>query len=282
MRTRLITAVSFVLPLFAADSALAGKKDKAETFFVRPDSPPDADAKGKLKLETETGKDRDRIEFKAENLDSLGTYSVYMEDALGSGNLVLIGPMELDDDGEPGEFKLRFDEKDEPLPFAVASVTDLVGRQVDIADGSNATVLTATVPDPSAPTGKKGWTKEKVALAQPSVVVDADAKGRVETWYKGKDGRQRFRVKAELLDPLDTYTVRVEDSVGAGSFTNVGDMIIDLDGESGEFKLHLDTQKGDAMPFGVANVDELAGRKVQIVDSAVQVVLEGTLPDLFP
>lgn len=276
--------VSLVLPILCADTALAGKKEKAETFFVRPDTPPDPDAKGRLKLETENNKDRDKIEFKASLLDPAGSYSVMIEDAVGSGVFVSAGAMVLDDDGDdPGEFKLKFDEKQGPLPLAVASVSELYGRRVDIADGANATVLTALVPDPAdTPNGKKGWNKEKSALVQPTVVVDADAKGRVETWYKGKDGRQRFRMKAELLDPLGTYSVEVEDSLGAGTFTAVAAMVADDDGdEPGSFKLHLDTQKGDPMPLGVGNVDELAGYKVRIVDGTMQVILEGTIPDLL-
>lgn len=277
-------AVSLIVPLFAASDAFAGKKSSAETFFVRPDTPPDPDAKGRLKLETENNKDRDKIEFKASLLDPAGSYSVMIEDAVGSGIFVSAGAMVLDDDGDdPGEFKLKFDEKQGPLPLAVASVSELYGRQVDIADGSNATVLTAVVPDPAdTPNGKKGWTKEKSSLVQPLVVVDADAKGRVETWYKGKDGRQRFRVKAELLDPLGTYSVEIEDSLGAGTFSPVAAMVADDDGdEPGSFKLHLDTQKGAPMPLGVLNVDDLAGYQVRIVDGSMQVVLEGTVPDVL-
>lgn len=273
-------AVSLVLPLFVSSSALAGKKSSAEAFFVRPDLPPDADAKGKMKLETENNKDRDKMEFKASLLDPLGTYTVFIEDAVGSGQMQSAGVMVLDDDGDdPGEFQLKFDEKNGPLPLAVATVLDLVGRRVDIADGLSATVLSAIVPDPLADTGKKGWKQKKSSLVQPLVIVDANAKGRVESWYKGKDGRQRFRVKAENLDPLGTYSVEIEDSLGAGTYTAVAAMV--ADGSSGEFKLHLDTQKGDPMPLGTLEIDDLAGYKVRILDGSLQVILEGELPDLF-
>lgn len=277
-----IAWIALAIPFALADSAFAGKKKSAEVYLVRPTSPPDADAQGSIKLETEANKDKDKIEFKAEHLDPLGSYHVFIEDGVASGQFVDAGAMSLDD-ALTGEFDLKFDEKQGPLPQAVASVVDLAGRVVNIEDGMSAIVLSGTIPDPTQPGpggNGNGWKKKKANLGQPMVVVDSNAKGRVEVWFKGKDDRQRFRVHAEHLDPVGTFSVFVEDSVGAGTFTLAGAMV--ADGPSGEFKLFLDNKKGDAMPLGVANVDDLAGRVVQIQDATTAVVLVGTIPDLLP
>jgi len=278
-RTALLVTAAF-LPFALASDAEAGKKLKAESYLIRPTPAPDPDAKGRVRLDSENNKDKDRLEFKTENLDPLGSYSVFMEDGPASGVLVSIGAMVLDE-LSVGEFKLKFKENEGPLPLAAASVLDLVGRSVEIRDALSAVVLSGSVPDPSAQGGNgNGWKSKKAPLALPLVAVDPDAKGRVEVWFKGKDDRQRFRVKAELLTPAGVYSVEVEDAVGSGVFVAVGPLEVDESPE--EFKLHIDTKQGEPLPLGVSNVDELAGRGVRIVDGSANVLLEGVVPDMFP
>lgn len=274
---RTLGGVVALAGLWAGD-ALAGKKERAEDFLVRPDPAPDADARGRIKLETEAGKDRDRLELRADHVDDSGTFDVYIEDALGSATFVLLGAMQADDSGS-GELRLKFDEQKAPLPLAIASVSELYGRQLEVRDGGSAVVLEGAIPDPADQVGKKGFSKAKATLALPLGAPDPDAQGRVEIWHKGKDNRERFRVKAEHLDTLGVFVVEVEDDVGAGTFTAVGTMSADASDDGG-FKLYLDKQQGDPMPFGLP-VDDLAGRVVRIADGTSAVVLEGVIPDLF-
>jgi hypothetical protein len=46
----------------------------------------------------------------------------------------------------------------------------------------------------------------------------------------------------------------------------------------GEFELELETEDGDALPFGVTDVADLAGRGVQVRDASDVVLLEGVVP----
>jgi hypothetical protein len=276
---RLLQFTAVALVGFLVPEAHAGKKLHSETFLVRPELAPDPDAKGRLKLDLEVGKDRDKLEVKGANLDSLGSYSVEVEDAVDSGVFVVLGALSADDD-DVGEFKLKLDEKKAPLPLGMASVAELYDREIRIVDGGAAVLLVGVVPDPADMPKKKGFKHEKSSLAIPLGGIDPDAKGRVEIWLKGKDLRQRFRVKAENLDAAGTFTVELEDGVALGTFTAVADMVLDDDGDPGEFKLHLDTQKGEAMPGGVAIVTELEGRMVRIVDGSANVLLEGIVPEL--
>lgn len=277
MRSTWFYAGSMMVGLLCASDAIAGKKTTSEVFLVRPTPAPDADIKGRIRLETETGKDRDKFECKIELADPAGSYELFLETGVGSGLFSSAGALELDD-AIQGEFDLKFDEKDGPLPLAVATVTDLYGRKAEVRDTvAVAVVLTGTIADPAdAPDGKNGWNKKKSALALPLTPPDANAKGRLEVWFKGKDNRQRFRVKAEHLTAAETYTVQVEDSLAAGTFTDFLPMTIDE--SPTEFKLYIDTQKGQALPNGATYVTQLAGLKVRILDSADAVILEGTVP----
>lgn len=277
MKSLYFLAASMVVSLFAAGDAVAGKKTTGEAFLIRPTPAPDPDIKGRIKFETENGKDRDKFECKIELADPAGSYALFIENAVDSGTVTNVGALELDD-SDTGEFDIKFDEKDGPLPLGVATVTDLYDRIIEVRNTvNNEAVLFTVLGDPAdAPNGKKGWNKEKAALSLPLMPIDTNAKGRVELWFKGKDNRQRFRVKAEKLTAAETYTVQVEDSVGAGTFSDYLPMVID--GSPTEFKLHVDTQKGQPLPNGATYVTELAGLKVRIVDGADAVILEGTVP----
>ncbi len=277
MRSKWFIAGSILVGLLSASDAIAGKKTTSENFLVRPTPAPDADVKGRIRLETETGKDRDKFECKIELADPAGSFALFIETGVDTGLLVSAGALELDN-SSTGEFDIKFDEKNGALPIGVASVTELYGRIVEVRNTVNSeAILNGLILDPAAaPDGKNGWNKEKATLSLPLTPTDPNAKGRVELWFKGKDNRQRFRVKAEKLTAAGTYTVQVEDSVGAGTYTDYLPMVIDE--SPTEFKLHVDTQKGQSLPNFANDVTELAGLKIRIVDGTDAVLLEGTLP----
>lgn len=278
MRSVLIglSVTVFCLGTVAAD-AIAKGKEKGEAFLVRTEPAVDDDARGRVR--TQQGKNDEEVRFDCKKLDPAGSFEVFMEDSVGSATFVSFGAMVADDDA--GEFKLRVRAKDGPLPLGATSVDDYADRAVEIRSGGTTAVLVGVMPSTEKIKGKKGFEKEKVALDLPVTPPDPDAKGRVELWEKIKDGRHRFRVKAERLSASDTYTVFVEDAVGSNTFVEVLDMKKSGGkGEKSEFKLYLDAANGDPLPAGATTVADLADRLVQVRNATDEVVLEGTLPSL--
>lgn len=279
----LATALALAVPdLRAGADGPAAVKGIA--YLVRVDGAYEEEASGKVKMEAK-GLESE-VEFELDDLDALGVYSVYLEDALGSGNFVLFGELVAEDgssvvdDEFEGEFALKVRSKDGPLPLGAASAEDYSGRLVEVRDEFDDAVMTGMMPDLVKPKGKKGFTKGKGKLERPDPAVDLDAKGRVEIWFKKGDSRQRFRVHAEHLTPDEDYVVEIEDSLGSGVFEEVGLMASGGGGGAGKRQLKLDTKDGDPLPLGVLDVTELEGFAVRIVDSSDAVVLEGLVPEL--
>ncbi|MFG0318850.1 MAG: hypothetical protein ACF8XB_16375, partial [Planctomycetota bacterium JB042] len=91
----------------------------------------------------------------------------------------------------------------------------------------------------------------KAPLVRPDTSPpDADAKGRVE--IRDHKNQGRFEVKGMALDTAGTFDVLVEDGVGAGTYTSVGQLALD----DGDLKLRLD-EDGAGLPFGVAAAADL-------------------------
>lgn len=116
-----------------------------------------------------------------------------------------------------------------------------------------------------------GNLKARAPLVRPSPAPDDDARGRIDMTEKADDAV--FRVRLEKLDVGAAFSLFVEDSVGAGTFTDAG--AFELDGD--EFDLRFDSSEGP-LPLGVAALSDLVGRLVQ-VQSASVVHLTGVVPD---
>lgn len=266
--------------------ALARSNDiKVEAPLLRPASPPDADAKGRVRAEHDPDDDRDKLDFELEHLDLALTYELYMDDGLGA--LTLIGTFVIDD--EPNQLELDFDtEEDLPLPFGATQVAALAGRAVEVRS-SGAVYLFGTVPDINGGTGGgsggggggggsgSDWVTSKSFLSRPIPAPDSNATGYVELRKRAKDNRERFKVEADHIDTSIAFAVFLENALGSGVLENVGSMSVDgVD----EVELELDTGDGAQLPFGVAVVDDLIGRRVEVRDDLGAVYLFGTVPSI--
>ena len=275
----LVGAVVVVFTAFSPTVDAKSNDQKAESPLSRPPGAPDGDAKGRVKVEHDADKNRDKMDVEAENIDTSLTFELWVEDAGGALQFVANMPV-----SGPGEVEVEFDtDEDLPLPFGANQVKDLAGRGLEVRVGS-ATYLVGTVPDVGAGGSGGGsgggggdWIKVKSSLVRPAGAPDPNAKGYVELRRRDKDARQRFKVEAEHVDPSVGFSVWLEDAVGSGVLASVGAMVQD---DIDEVELELDTGDGAQLPFGVADVDLLTGREVEVRDGAGQVYLRGVVPAL--
>ncbi len=276
MTRRWIWVAAAVAVAVSADDAMAKKPQSAKAPLVRPDvSPPDDDAKGRVEIRDH--KNEGRFEVKAMALDTAGTFDVLVEDGVGAGTFTSVGQLALDD----GDLKLRLDEDGAGLPLGVGAAAELVGRGVRVESGAQV-FLQGVIPDfPPKNVNKGGaWSRGKVAMTRPvATPPDDDAKGTLEVRTKKKDNRDRFTVKAQKL-PTDTVTFHLflEDAVGSMTFVDLGAMDVDDDGD---LRFDVDTWSGAPLPGGVADVEELAGRALEVRGDDTFTYLGTTVPAFF-
>lgn len=269
MKFSRLSFVAFTLCATALTASAGNLKGGAD--LVRPSPAADPDARGRIRV---SAKSHDgEIKFDAQRLDLALTVDVFMEDAAGSGVFVLFGTMAAGD--AAGDYALKVQQKDGPLPLGATEIADYADREVEVRSGATV-LLHGLAPLPQKIQGKKGFKKEKDDLALPVAPPQPAAKGRVEAWKKLGDGRQRLRVQAEHLAPGTTLDLMLETALGSGVFASAGSLVVGEEG--GELKLFLDTHQGDPLPNGAFSVDELAGLQLQLVDASLAVVLEGVVP----
>lgn len=280
-----MTRSSRFLTLFLAGAAIAcgdaiAKSDdqKAEAPLIRPTGAPDGNAKGKVKVEHDASKNRDKMDVEAENIDTSLTFDLFVENA--GGTLVFVGTMPVNG---PGEVEIEFDtDEDLPLPFGASQVSELAGRDLEVRSGGVA-YLAGTIPDVASGGSGSGsgsggdWIKVKSAMVRPAGAPDSNASGYVELRRRDQNQRQRFKVEADHIDPSVGFSVWLETAVGSGVLQNVGAMQQE---ESDEVELELDTGDGAQLPLGVADVDELTGRVVEVRDGGGATYLTGVVPFL--
>lgn len=112
-------------------------------------------------------------------------------------------------------------------------------------------------------------------LLRPDSAPDGDAKGKVRIRHDGKKGEDEFKVEAEHLDSGLNLEVFLEDGDSSGNLVSIGTM--DPDDEPGEYEFEMESED-DGLPFDVAEVAELIGRRIEI-RSGSTVYLEGLVPD---
>jgi hypothetical protein len=120
-------------------------------------------------------------------------------------------------------------------------------------------------------------------MIPPVDAPDVNATGQVEIGKSGQD--QEFNVTALNLDketPPGPFEVWMEDGVGSGVFVKVDTMTLKAPAQ-GKWELKLEAA-GTAPPaLGVGDVDDTAGRVVQVRDAGgVNVYLQGVVAPILP
>ncbi|MBK9387931.1 MAG: hypothetical protein IPN34_24200 [Planctomycetes bacterium] len=109
---------------------------------------------------------------------------------------------------------------------------------------------------------------------------DPDAQGRIELENDASGPGQKFDVKIQKVDTTaNDYTLWLEDPVGSSAFVNVGGFDEDARHDD-RADYERRTDRGQTLPLGAANLTALKDRLLQVRDSADQVVLVGTVPDI--
>ncbi|MBI4880213.1 MAG: hypothetical protein HY812_11235 [Planctomycetes bacterium] len=277
MRTLTTVLSAAVLFPLLADAAHACHPERATAPLVRPDTPPDADAKGRVTIRSYKAGE-DRFEVRGQHLDTLLPFEAFLEDAVGAGTFTSIGVMAVSLE-DPDVVILKFDQKQGPLPLGATEVEELCGRLVQVRSGGQV-FLEGLVPEFADKKDCQGgaWDKGKDALALPDPAPDADAKGWVEVRTKAKENRDRLDVKVQHV-PADTVTFSIFLDDGLGVMTEVGVMTASLVDPCAA-RLKIDTKSGAPLPFGAHDVEDLAGRALEVRGNDGFTYLTGVVPDL--
>jgi hypothetical protein len=113
-------------------------------------------------------------------------------------------------------------------------------------------------------------------LLRPLLVPDGKARGRIRTHRDVALGRQWLTIKTRKLPGADLpFSLFLEDLAGSDSLLDAG--TLNHVGK-GRHELEFDSQLGQSLPFGVDNIADLAGRRIELRDGAGLVHLEARLP----
>lgn len=251
---------------------------ESESHLTRADTSDDLDVEGEASLESRT--DRQKLKVEAEHLTvgrSIRAVVICdgVEESLGDRTVDASGEVEWEVATNDGGV----------LPHGATTVEDLVGCDVEVRDAVSGTVLLygsfESVPASSDDDDGDGEDDdggdERMrgrALLTGASGVAGKAYCEIERRTDGET-RDEFKVEVEDQTPGLVVEVWVANPVG-GALTNVGSLTI---GAFGEGELELESQDGDAMPFGVTDVTTLTGLAVELRNAADSAVLfTGTVP----
>jgi hypothetical protein len=256
---------------------------EVESPLVLPFPAPDPDAFGQIRLEKHGVEQKFRV--RGENLATQGPlapFGVWLENGVGSGAFFSLGSMLLESPGN-GRWELELEaEGSAPPALGVPDLADVAGRVVQVRAAGGEVHLTGIVPNIG--TGGGGGpggpvSEAQVSLQRPVPAPDPDAFGKVELEKRGTE--QEFNVDGRNLPtgPADGFGVLVEDGVGSGVFLTVGAMALKSPSQ-GRWELNLEHHGAAPPQLGVADLADLAGRRVEVRGASGDVHLWAILPSI--
>ena len=253
---------------------------EAEVHLVRADASDDPDVEGEAEIESES--DGQKLEVEAEHLAPGREVRAFV---ICEGVEADLGLRTADADGE-AEWEIDTSEGG-VLPHGATTVEELVGCDVEVRDAGDGTVLlTGTLPDlPAVQDGEddedgedEGDEAQGRALLVAAGGVPGEAHVEIESKVEDGQTEQGFEAEVEGQTPGLVVDVWMEDAVGSGVLALVGSFTV---GGEGEGELEMETDDGGSLPLGVADVNDLVGRAVELRDAADDSVLfTGTVPAL--
>jgi len=252
-------------------------KLKREVALQRPDPAPDDNAFGKAKLEMKGNEQKFEVEAGNLSTDGASTYTVHIETTPTSDAFFSVGSMILKN-AVSGAWELELKATGAaPAALQVASLTELAGRELQIRDGSSATVLHGELPVLSAGVGQ-GNLNSKSTLFKASGSPSENPSGWVRIKFNAPQGWSEFEVEAKKLNTTNGLSVFVEDGLGSNVFVNVGAMTLKGSAPKVSARYRVRTKKGDSLPLGVFSLGELSGRKLELRDGSGAAHLAGAIP----
>ena len=104
--------------------------------------------------------------------------------------------------------------------------------------------------------------------------------GYVEIRTRDAGTRHCFEIEGEDLFAYAAVEFFIETGVDAGTFTSLGTLPVDVEGEA---ELERETSDGDALPNDASAASELVGLRVEVRDAATgDLLLSGVVPPLTP
>ncbi|HKE00244.1 MAG TPA: hypothetical protein VKE69_04485 [Planctomycetota bacterium] len=249
--------------------ALHGKRD-----LQRPAPAVDADAFGAVDIEKKSGKQSFAVD--AKKLDPTTPHSVYVETGVRADVYVFVCGLVLK---TPAIGRFAIDLEAECMAPMVAGVLDLASltdRRIQVRDAADHVVLETVIPELLRGGGAKGNFVANVKMAPPPGSPSPKATGWIRAKLVATQGTSTLEIFGAKMSPTPVCCAFVEDDVGVGTFSFLGDLVLNKAKTSG--RVRLDTKKGDPLPFGVPTVAELSGRKIRLQDENDVVHLEGTIP----
>src|SRR5262245_35361687 len=271
---------SGALAILAA--AARSSEVEAEAPLVLPFPAPDPDAFGQIRLEKDGAEQKFRV--RGEKLATQGPltpFGVWLENVAGSGAFFSLGSMNFESSGN-GRWELELvAEGSAPPALGVPDLADLAGRVVQVRSATGEVHLTGIVPalSPGGGSGGGSTSKVQVSLQRPTPAPDADAFGKVELEKQGSE--QEFKVDGRNLPagPADGFGVFVEEGVGSGTFLTVGAMALKSPSQ-GRWELNLEHPGAAPPQLGVADLTDLAGRRVEVRGTSGALYLWAILPSI--
>lgn len=219
-------------------------KLKWGTSFTRTPAFADGDDSAALKLNAFGPKQS--LKLTAKKLDPGGPYELWAEDEVGAGTFSLVTGLAVKGPAKGGTAKLALkSDTGAPPETGLDSLKDWVGRRLQIRNGG-VPVLEALVPT----TAKKPNIKIKAKLE------DSGLQASLKAAFAGSKNTSKFQLGVKGLDKNGVYELWLEDGVGAGTYSLVGELI--------KGKFTRDTKKGDPLPGDVDGIEELSGRKLRV------------------
>jgi len=229
---------------------------------------------------TERRIDREKLEVEADHLP-VGTLVEFFLDAGAGRGFESIGTATA---SATGEARIEFDTNDgDTLPLGVAGLEQLEGTAVEVRLMSDGTVLLAgTIPGLPAGLPQSGDAPETGGRARSRarlLALVANAEGDVELRRRPGDSEQEFKMEAELGIAGLIIVFQIEDADNPGAWVVLATRVT---GEDGDAEFELETEDGDTLPLGVADVEELVGLKVRVTQDSAdgEPLLSGTIPAL--
>ena len=248
---------------------------EAESDLQRAATSDDANIEGKVEVERRP--DREKIEFEVDHAAPGRMIEFFLVD--GSGAEISQGVATTNATGE-AELELSTNDGDS-LPLGATRLEELEGRGVIYKDaGSGLVLLTGTIPALPAgiPPGDNPGTGEDGDddEARARLSGTGGVGGYIEV--ERDDGEEEFDIEVDGLAPGTAVTYWLETAIGSNTYTQIGQRTAHAGGEA---ELEFDTDDGDMLPGGAASLNDLAGRRVEIRDSAgASILATGTTPQL--
>jgi len=273
------TALAAIMMTLVTPATVHAGGTKVENQLVRPQNVSNAEAAGAIKMRTNANGSRQTVLIRVSNVDTTQLHEVWLEQPADSDAFVYVDDLSVvsQKKGVMG-YAVRT-KTGGVLPFGVESVIDLAGRDVQVRDAGGGVVVEGQMPSDDQSGGKASATV-------PTIQSNPSVSGKIQVRANKGNGAQVFSLNLKGLDwsAGNSFRVLVETANGSGVYTDVGPVVRVGKKTAGRYRAR--TRKGDSLPMGVQNVDDLGGRRVEVRKSVQgralgapqPLVIRGTVP----